>query len=430
MTHQFGDGDTHRRTPPMNRRHTKGKTPRAFSSVGQASKYRVCVILGTRAEAIKLAPVIHELAQHRGTIETLVVTTTQHRDLLAQALDAFGIKPNVDLGLPSIPQALADFTARALLAMSSTFSELRPDMVLLQGDTTTVLCAALAAHYLGIPVAHVEAGLRTGNIRNPFPDELNRRLATVVSDLHFAPTDRARNNLKREGVPESKIVVTGNTVVDAIRYFARKAAFDEPRLNALPWEKRRFVVATVHRRETLGEPLLNVCQAIAELAAVHTDVQFVLPVHPNPRVRDVVINELLGMPRVELIEPIGYSDMVELMRRSEFVMTDSGGVQEECAVIAKPVLILRKSTERPEVVESGFGRLVGTDTLALVDAASLLLDDPRVIDRMTDGDNPFGDGMASQRIVQTLMQRAPTRAGGAPIPEGPAMLPTHHAVER
>jgi UDP-N-acetylglucosamine 2-epimerase (non-hydrolysing) len=414
----------------MNRRNARRSTPRELGSVGQGAKYRVCVILGTRPEAIKLAPVIHELQQHRKSIETIVITTTQHRDLLAQALDAFNIKPNVDLGLPSIPQALADFTARALLAMSSTFAELRPDLVLLQGDTTTVLCAALAAHYLGIPVAHVEAGLRTGNIRNPFPDELNRRLATVVADLHFAPTDRARNNLKREGVAEEKIVVTGNTIVDAVRFFPRKASFNEPRLNALPWEKRRFILATIHRRETLGEALLNVCQAIAELAAIHTDVQFVIPVHPNPRVRDVVINELMGMPRVELVEPVGYSDMVELMRRSLFVMTDSGSVQEECPVLGKPVLILRKSTERPEVVESGFGRLVGTETLSLVDAASLLLDDPRVIDRMTEGENPFGDGTAAQRIVQTLMQRAPTRAGGSPIPEGPAMIPTHHAVER
>ncbi|MEO7965930.1 MAG: UDP-N-acetylglucosamine 2-epimerase (non-hydrolyzing), partial [Gemmatimonadaceae bacterium] len=239
MKHYHAAGDTHRRTPPMNRRNSRRNTPRAIGSVGQGGKYRVCVILGTRSEAIKLAPVIHELTQHRESIETIVVTTTQHRDLLSQALDAFGIKPNVDLGLPSIPQALADFTARALLALSSAFSEIRPDLVLVQGDTTTVLCAALAAHYLGIPVAHVEAGLRTGNIRNPFPDELNRRLATVVADLHFAPTERARENLKREGVADARIVVTGNTVVDAIRRFPRKASFNEGRLNALAWGKRR-----------------------------------------------------------------------------------------------------------------------------------------------------------------------------------------------
>jgi UDP-N-acetylglucosamine 2-epimerase (non-hydrolysing) len=363
-------------------------------------------------------------------VETLVITTTQHRDLLAQALDAFGIKPQVDLGLPSGPQALADFTARALLAFSSCFSEHRPDVVVLQGDTTTVLCAALAAHYQGTPVAHVEAGLRTGNIRNPFPDELNRRLASVVADLHFAPTERARENLRREGIPEDRILVTGNTIVDALRRFPRKALFADGRLNAMPWGKRRFVVATMHRRETLGEPLANICQAIAELAAIHLDAQFILPVHPNPRVREVVVSELMGMPRVELLEPLGYEDMVELLRRSSFVMTDSGGVQEECPVLGKPVLILRKGTERPEVIESGFGRLVGTETLAIVDAASQLLDDPRVAVRMTEGDNPFGDGMASQRIVQALLRQTPTRAGGAPLAEGPALLPTRRAVER
>lgn len=430
MTQQQAAGETHRRTPPMNRRQARRNPARDSGTLGQGGKYRVCVILGTRPEAIKLAPVIQELGQHRDSIETIVVTTTQHRQLLAQALDAFGIKPNVDLGLPSIPQALADFTARALLALNGCFAELRPDLVLLQGDTTTVLCAALAAHYLGIPVAHVEAGLRTGNIRNPFPDELNRRLATVVADLHFAPTEHARENLRREGVADERIVVTGNTVVDALRRFPRKAAFDYPRLNDLAWGKRRFVVATMHRRESLGDPLMNVCQAIAEIAAVQLDVQFVVPVHPNPRVRDTILNELMGMPRVEMVEPLGYSDMVELMRRSLFVMTDSGGIQEECAALGKPVLILRKTTERPEVVDSGFGRLVGTGTLALVDAASLILDDPRTVDRMTEGDNPFGDGEAAQRIVRTLMCRAPTRAGGAPVPEGPAMLPTRHAVER
>ena len=430
MTQQQGAGETHRRTPPMNRRQARRSAARETGALGQGAKYRICVIVGTRPEVIKLAPVIHELAQHRDAIETIVVTTTQHRDLLSQALDAFGIKPNVDLGLPSVPQGLAEFTARALLALSASLSELRPDLVLLQGDTTTVLCAALAAHYLGIPVAHVEAGLRTGNVRNPFPDELNRRLATAVADLHFAPTQRASENLRREGVAGERIVVTGNTVVDALRRFPRRALFDATRLNDLAWGKRRFVVATMHRRETIGDPMRNVCQAIAEIAAVQLDVQFVVPVHPNPRVRETVLSELMGMPRVELLEPLGYGDMVELMRRSLFMMTDSGGIQEECAALGKPVLILRKTTERPEVVDAGFGRLVGTGTLDIVDEASLILDDPRTVDRMTEGENPFGDGQAAQRIVRTLMQRAPTRAGGAPVPEGPAMLPTRHAVER
>jgi len=429
MTDIQAKGDSHRRTPPMGRRVDDRRTPRDLAAVGHGGKYRVCVIVGTRPEAIKMAPVILELAQHGATIETLIVTTAQHREMLAQALDAFGIKPHVDLGLMSTRQALADFTARAMLALSSCFAETRPDIVLVQGDTTTVLCAALAAHYLGIPVGHVEAGLRSGNLRNPFPEELNRRLASVVSDLHFAPTEHARENLLRESVPNDRIVVTGNTIVDALRRIPRKATFDDARLNALPWEKRRVVLVTVHRRENLGEPLANICRALAELAQMHTDVHFVFPVHLNPHVRDIVMDELAGTPRVELLDPLGYSDLLELLRRSEFAMTDSGGIQEECPSVGKPVLILRKNTERPEVVETGFGRVVGTETLAIVDAATLLLDDYREIEMMTSGENPFGDGMAAQRIVQTLMQRAPRHAGGLPVAEGPAMLPTRRVVE-
>jgi UDP-N-acetylglucosamine 2-epimerase (non-hydrolysing) len=277
----------------------------------------------------------------------------------------------VDLGLMSTKQALADFTARAMLALSSCFSELRPDVVLVQGDTTTVLCAALAAHYLGIPVGHVEAGLRSGNLRNPFPEELNRRLASVVADLHFAPTETARENLRREGVPDERIFVTGNTIVDALRRMP-VGTFDESRLAALPWEKRRVVLCTVHRRENIGEPLANVCRAIAELATMHSETHFVLPVHPNPRVHETIHDELSGLPRVELLDPLGYSDLVELLRRSEFAMTDSGGIQEECASLGKPVLVLRRNTDRPEVIASGFAH-GGTETLAIVDTVTRLL---------------------------------------------------------
>ena len=429
MTEHWAKDDSQRRTPPMNRRIDDRRTPRDLASVGQGGRYRVCVIVGTRPEAIKMAPVILELANHRQTIETLVVTTAQHREMLSQALDAFGIKPHVDLGLMSTKLALADFTARALLALSSCFAETRPDIVLVQGDTTTVLCAALAAHYLGIPVGHIEAGLRSGNLRNPFPEELNRRLASVVSDLHFAPTERARENLLHEGIPDSRIVVTGNTIVDALLRIPRRATFDEPRLNDLPWGKRRCVLTTVHRRENLGEPLANICRALAELSTMYTDVHFVFPVHLNPHVRDVVMDELGGVPRIELLDPLGYSDLLELLQRSEFAMTDSGGIQEECPSLGKPVLILRKNTERPEVVDSGFGRVVGTETLQIVNAATTLLDTYAEIEKMTSGVNPFGDGLASQRIVQTLMQRAPRHAGGLPVPEGPAMLPTRRAVE-
>lgn len=429
MTEHHANGGLHRRTPPMNRP-VRRQTPRALSPIAGAGRYRIAVVIGTRAEAIKLAPVVHEMGKHREVVETLVVTTTQHRDLLSQALDAFGIKPHVDLGLPSTPQALADFTARALLAFSGCFAEHRPDLVLVQGDTTTVLCAALAAHYLGIPVAHVEAGLRTNNVRTAFPEELNRRLAAVVADVHFAPTERARENLLREGVPAARITVTGNTIVDALRRFPRKARFTEPRLDALPWGRRRVVTVTVHRREHAGRPLADICQGVAELASIHTDVHFVLPVHPNPDVREVVLHELMGVPRVELLDPLGYSDFVELLRRSTLAMTDSGGVQEECASLGRPVLVLRSVTERPEVVDAGFGLLVGTATLGIVDAASRLLDDPAALERMSEGVPPFGDGTAAPQIVQALLRRAPRRAGGMPAPEGPALLPPRHTVER
>ncbi|MEP7382486.1 MAG: UDP-N-acetylglucosamine 2-epimerase (non-hydrolyzing) [Gemmatimonadota bacterium] len=415
----------------MNRRNGDRQTPRELSAVGHGSRYRVCVIVGTRPEAIKLAPVILELAQHRHAIETIVVTTSQHREMLAQALDAFGIKPHIDLGLAvANKHALADFTARAMVALSSCYAETRPDLVLVQGDGSVVLAAALAAHYLGIPVGHVEAGLRTGNLRNPFPEELNRRMAAVVADLHFAPTETARENLLREGVADERIVVTGNTIVDAIRRTPRKSSFADPQLNDLLWEKRRFVLCTMHRRENLGEPLLSTCRAIAELSTMHADTHFLLPVHPNPQVRAVVYDELEGMPRVELLEPLGYSDVVEVIRRSEFAMTDSGGIQEECASLGRPVLVLRRSTDRPEVITSGFGCLVGTETLAIVDHATRLLDDFREIDAMIAGENPFGDGLAAQRIVQVLMRRAPRQAGAMPTSEGPALLPTRRAVER
>jgi UDP-N-acetylglucosamine 2-epimerase (non-hydrolysing) len=421
--------DANRRTPPMNRRIDDRRTPRSLSAIGHGGRYRVCVIVGTRPEAIKMAPVIAELERHADVLETIIVTTAQHREMLAQALDAFGIKPHVDLGLMSARQALADFTSRALLALSSCFTEMRPDIVLVQGDTTSVLCAALAAHYLGIPVGHVEAGLRSGNLRNPFPEELNRRLASVVSDIHFAPTQRARENLLAEGVPDERIFVTGNTIVDALRRIPRKALFDDARMNDLPWGKRRFVLATMHRRENLGEPLANICRALATLAREHSDLHIVFPVHLNPHVRDVVMDELGGVPRIELLDPLGYSDLLELLRRCEFALTDSGGIQEECPSLGKPVLILRRNTERPEVVESGFGRIVGTDVDAIVDQASLLLDDPAELRRMTGGENPFGDGFAASRIVQTLMRRAPRHAGGSPVPEGLAVLPPRRAVE-
>jgi UDP-N-acetylglucosamine 2-epimerase (non-hydrolysing) len=418
------NGDRFRRTPPLNRRIEDRRTPRDLGTIsGGGGRIRVCVIVGTRPEVIKMAPVIEELHRHSARFETVIVTTAQHREMLAQALDAFGLTPHVDLGLMATRQSLADFTSRALLALSSCFAELRPDVVLVQGDTTTVLAASLAAHYLGISVGHVEAGLRSGNLRNPFPEELNRRLATTLSDFHFAPTAAARENLRREGVPDERIFVTGNTIVDALRRIPRRERFDEPRLRELDWAAGRVVLVTVHRRENLGEPLRSICLALAELVRRYDDLRIIFPVHLNPRVRDVVMEELRDVPRINLLEPLGYADLLEVMRRCEFVMTDSGGIQEECPSLHRAVLILRENTERPEVVAAGFGRVVGTDCGAVVSAAARLLDDPSEITVMTAGENPFGDGKASRRIVEALMQWAPRRQTSATPSAVPAVLP-------
>jgi UDP-N-acetylglucosamine 2-epimerase (non-hydrolysing) len=353
-----------------------------------------------------MAPVIAELERYPAFFETVIVTTAQHREMLSQALSVFGLRPDVDLALMATRQALADFASRAVLALSSCFSELRPDIVLVQGDTTTVLAAALAARYLGIPVGHVEAGLRSGSLHSPFPEELNRRLATVMADLHFAPTAAAEENLLREGIPTDRVFVTGNTIVDALTRIPRRAGFDEPRLNALPWARRRVVLATVHRRESIGEPLRSVCCALQALVKQHPDLHIVFPVHLNPRVREIVMDELELTERIELLDPLSYPDLLEVIRRSVFVMTDSGGIQEECPSLRKPVLVLRQTTERPEVIESGYGRLVGTTAEAIVTFASGLLDDASALEAMRDGKNPFGDGFAAVRIVQVLRQWA------------------------
>lgn len=393
-------------------------------------RLHVCVVVGTRPEAIKLAPVIHELRHHRDSVHPTVVTTALHREMLAQALEAFAIVPDVDLALLAPRRAHADFTSRALAALTSCFAELRPDLVLVQGDNSTVLAASLAAHYLGVPIGHVEAGIRSGSVRDPFPEELNRRLASVVADLHFAPTEHCRDNLLREGVSEERIHVTGNTVVDAVRRQGRKGYFTEPALNQLPWEKRRVILVTLHRRELAGEAVVNICRAIVELVATHPDLHVVFPLHLDPRVRDIASEVLSATARIDLLEPLVYGDLIEVVRRCEFAMTDSGGLQEECATIGRPVLILRKGTDRPEIVDAGFGLVVGADPIQIIDAGSRLLADDEELERMSSGENPFGDGRAAARIVHVLLSAAPKSAGGTLVPEGPAPLPPLRSVER
>jgi UDP-N-acetylglucosamine 2-epimerase (non-hydrolysing) len=356
---------------------------------------RVAVVFGTRPEAVKLAPVVHAL-RAEGTLETRVVVTAQHREMLDQTVAAFGIEPDVDLDLMRSGQSLPELTGRILSALSETFERERPDIVLVQGDTTTVLAGALAAFYARIPVGHVEAGLRSGNLYDPFPEEVNRQIATVLATLHFAPTERARLNLLAAGVPAERIHLTGNTVIDALEYVAARL----PPIEAI--DGRRTILMTAHRRENWGEPIRRICQGVREVLEARPDVGVVFPMHRNPIVREPVEAELSGHPRVELTEPADYAAMIDLERRCYLALTDSGGLQEELPTFGKPVLVLRETTERPEAVDAGCARLIGTSREAVVGNLLELLDDRAAYDRMARVANPFGDGRASERIVAAV----------------------------
>jgi UDP-N-acetylglucosamine 2-epimerase (non-hydrolysing) len=361
--------------------------------------------MGTRPEAIKMAPVVGELRRRGGEFEPLVVTTAQHRGLLDQTLSGFDIKPDVDLNLMQQNQSLSDFASKSLQALSNLFSELRPQAILIQGDTTTVMTAALAAFYNDLSVGHVEAGLRSFDRRNPFPEEINRRIASCLVDMHFAPTARARRNLLNEGTPEDDIFVTGNTIVDALKAIPLEGEFENEKLNRLDFDGKRLLLVTAHRRENHGEPLRSICRGLRMIVERFDDVEIVYPVHPNPNVMSVADEELARVNRVHLVEPASYGDLLKLMDRCHLILTDSGGMQEEAPSLHKPVLVLRKVTERPEVVEAGAGRIVGTDSARILEAASSLLADPREYRKMSEAENPFGDGLAAQRIVEVLAQR-------------------------
>ena len=349
-----------------------------------------------------MAPVIGELNRRHTLFDHTVVTTAQHRQMLDQVLEVFGVTPHIDLGLMSQDQDLAEFASRSLVSLSKLFSEIKPDVVLVQGDTTTVMTAALAAFYRRTQVGHVEAGLRSFDRYQPFPEEINRRVAGCLASLHFAPTGRARLNLLREGVPEDSIFVTGNTIVDALMSVPIEANYDDARLADLNSHNRRVILITAHRRENHGQPLRSICQALKKLVTSFDDLEIVYPVHLNPRVGAVVRDELDGVDRIHLVDPVSYPDLLRLMKRSYLILTDSGGIQEEAPSFHKPVLVLRELTERPEVIEANAGRIVGTDTDRIVDAASRLLTDSAEYSRMAKVENPFGDGHAAERIVDIL----------------------------
>lgn len=373
-------------------------------------KRRILVLMGTRPEAIKLAPVIAALADNPG-LEPIVVNTGQHRELIDQVIALRGIRVDRDLAVMRPDQSLATLTSRLVTAIDETLVALDPDMVLVQGDTTTVLAGALASFYRRVAVGHVEAGLRTGNLASPFPEEANRRLATTISSLHFAPTTNARDNLLAEGVDPATIHVTGNTVIDALHL--EVARQQEPSVRSELDKKlidligadltgRRLVLVTGHRRENFGEGFEQICQALATLAKNHTDCLFVYPVHLNPRVKDVVHDRLGGAENIRLLGPQPYSEFVALLDRCHLVLTDSGGVQEEAPSLGKPVLVMRDTTERPEGVAAGTVKLVGPVAEAIVESANRLLTDPAAHRAMAEAANPYGDGHAAQRIVEAI----------------------------
>jgi len=368
---------------------------------------KVSLIFGTRPEAIKLCPLVLELKKHP-EFETHVCVTGQHRQMLDQVLDVFEVVPDVDLHLMRPDQTLAGLTARAITAIDGYLADYRPDIVIVQGDTTTSFCAALAAFYRQIPVGHVEAGLRTWNKLSPFPEEVNRTITSRIADLHFAPTQWAKGNLLKEGVPEAHIFVTGNTVIDALHIAVEKIRQNPPSIPGLPSHllngdsQRPVVLITGHRRENFGDGFRNICQAISELSARFPDTAFVYPVHLNPNVRKPVFDLLSGRPNIHLIEPLSYLPFVALMNRSTLVLTDSGGVQEEAPGLGKPVLVMRDTTERPEAVTAGTVKLVGTAADAIIQQVSRLMIDTEAYSTMANAVNPYGDGTACFRIICTL----------------------------
>lgn len=362
------------------------------------------VVLGTRPEAIKLAPVIQALRERTG-VTARVVSTAQHGQLLDQALEAFNITPDADLAVMRPGQTLEALTARVLSAMAESLAAHRPDVVVVQGDTTTVMAASLAAFYQRIPVAHVEAGLRSHERYNPFPEEANRRLTSVLAATHFAPTTRARDHLLHEGIAEGDVFVTGNTVVDALQAMIATERFANTPLPAPLGRRARLILVTLHRRESFGAPLLDMCAALREICTRYPDVEVALPLHRNPEVAGPVRAALAGLDQVALLEPLDYVTFLRALHSSHLVMTDSGGVQEEAPVFGRPVLVLRDTTERPEAIEAGVAQLAGTSREGIVRAASALLDDSSAYARMARATSPFGDGRAAGRIVELLVTR-------------------------
>jgi len=363
-------------------------------------KHKVMTIFGTRPEAIKMAPLVLELQKHPEQIESIVTVTAQHRQMLDQVLETFKITPDYDLNIMKDRQTLVDVATSALQGLDRVMKEAQPDIVLVHGDTSTTFVGSLAAFYNQIAIGHVEAGLRTGQKYSPYPEEMNRQLTGVMADLHFAPTEQSKENLLRENKPEEAIFVTCNTAIDALKTTVRET-YEHPVLSKMGED--RVILLTAHRRENLGEPMRNMFRAITRILAEHEDVQVIYPVHMNPAVREVA-NEILGdNPRVHLIEPLEVFDFHNFAARSFMILTDSGGVQEEAPSLGKPVLVLRDTTERPEGIAAGTLKLAGTDEETIYSLAKELLTNEEAYNAMAKASNPYGDGHASERIVEALL---------------------------
>lgn len=368
------------------------------------AKKKIITIFGTRPEAIKMAPLVKEL-EKREEIDSKVCVTAQHREMLDQVLNLFDITPDFDLNIMKTKQTLTGITNKVLEGLEEVFMEEKPDMILVHGDTTTTFAGALAAFYQQVKVGHVEAGLRTFNKYFPFPEEMNRKLTGSLADLHFAPTKGSKKNLLREGISDSDIYITGNTVIDAMKHTVEENyIFENDELNHIDFENKKVIMITAHRRENWGQGIENICEALNKIVEANEDVELVYLVHLNPVVKDVVTERLGGKDRVHLLPPLDTKETHNLMNKSFMVMTDSGGLQEEAPHLGKPVLVLRNVTERPEAVEAGTVKLVGTDVDIIVNEASKILNDQNEYAKMSRAINPYGDGKASERIVNAILK--------------------------
>ena len=367
-------------------------------------KSKIMTVFGTRPEAIKMCPLVLEMRKYPDYVEPIVAVTAQHREMLDQVLELFNIVPDYDLNIMTSGQTLYDVTTRALMGLKDVMEQAKPDIVLVHGDTTTTFAGALAAFYAQIPVGHVEAGLRTGNKYSPYPEEMNRKLTGSLADIHFSPTSTSRANLLKENVNPKTILVTGNTVIDALQTTVRDDyKFADDDFNKVLASGKRLILMTTHRRENLGEPMRHVYRALKSVLETHADVEAIFPVHKNPKVREIVREELGDLAQVHLIEPMDYEPFANLMAKVDIVLTDSGGIQEEAPALGKPVLVLRDTTERPEAVEAGTVKLIGTEYEDVLRETNLLLDDAAHYRSMSEAANPYGDGKACERIIKAIL---------------------------